>query len=704
MHLKIVKQMKKKGKAAERTRQSFSSRAWLWGILLMSLTVLAYVPALNGNFLWDDDDHILSIKGLQSLNGLWNVWFRPGATIQYYPLTFTIFWVDYHLWGFSPLAYHLQNVLLHGLAAVFLWQILARLRVPGAWLAGAIFALHPVNVMSVAWMTELKNTLSVALVLGAVWAYLRFAKIGAYNLGNTSEKAPITIEWRFYALALALFQLALLAKTAVSFLPATLLLIVWWQRKRLQWRDVCLLIPMLIMAAGMGYITSHVEQHSIGATGEEFHRGILERILVSGRSFWFYLGKLVFPHPLIFFYPQWRIDAGAWWQYLYPISTVALLGGLWGMHRRIGKAPFAAMMHFYVCTSFLTLILTLYMTRYSFVSDHWQYFGCMSVIALAAAGITLTFELFGKQKVLLQPIVCGLLLVTLGMLTWRQSAMYSNSETLFRTTIERNSNAWMALNNLGSVLFAQGKVEEAIIDYREALRINPNNPEAQINLGNALLQQGHEDEAIAHYHEALRLDPSSTKAQYNLGNALLQQGRPAEAITQFHEALKLNPNNAEVHNNLGNAFIQQGQTNEALAHYREAVRINPNYALAHNNLGLVLQQQRNLDEAITVEALADRAAMSVRTFTRRFHAATGTAPIEWLIRLRVRRAQDLLETTDASIDHVAEAAGFGAPETLRHHFRNVVGTSPSAWRASFRGRATQNKTGAARAPVQISLA
>jgi hypothetical protein len=304
------------------------SRPELWGAIFIVLAAcIAYWPALHGDFIWDDDSHISANSTLRSWPGLAAIWCQPGATCQYYPLSFTVFWAGYHLWKLNPLGYHLQNVLLHGVAAILLWQVLARLKVRGAWLAGAIFALHPVCVMSVAWMTELKNTLSGVLALGAMWAYLRFAGLGVYaRTGQANVAAagtgPLRL-WRFYILALTLFLLALLAKTAVSFLPLTLLLVAWWQRDQLQWRDVWPLLPMLGIAVMIGGVTVYVEQHSGGASGNEFALDWGQRVLISGHSFWFYLGKLFFPSSLTFIYERWQIGSGNVGQFGYPIAVIA---------------------------------------------------------------------------------------------------------------------------------------------------------------------------------------------------------------------------------------------------------------------------------------------------------------------------------------------------------------------------------------------
>jgi hypothetical protein len=200
-----------------------------WAVLLAFLVVIAYLPALKGGFIWDDDAHISDNTMLRSLRGLWAIWFEPGATYQYYPLSFSVFWLEYHLWGLDTFGYHLVNVFLHLAAVLLFWRVLKQLRVPGAWLAAGLFALHPVMVMSVAWMTELKNTLSTCLALGSMLAYLRFADVGK------DETMPTTGRWRFYALAPVLFQLALFAKTAVSFVPVTLLLVLWWRKPPLRW-------------------------------------------------------------------------------------------------------------------------------------------------------------------------------------------------------------------------------------------------------------------------------------------------------------------------------------------------------------------------------------------------------------------------------------------------------------------------------------
>jgi protein O-mannosyl-transferase len=578
----------------------FASSRLLQGALMVLLVFLVYFPALRGGFLWDDDTHISANLTLRSLKGLWEIWFKPAATCQYYPLTFSVFWVGYHLWGLNPLGYHMLNVVLHGMAAVLLWQVLARLRVRGAGLAGAVFALHPVCVMSVAWMTELKNTLSGVLALGAGWAYVRFARLGVY--GGTDQKDRPAIgtglgrEWRYYILALVLFQLALLAKTAVSFLPVTLLLVVWWQRERLTWREVWPLLPMVGIAVMMGEVTIYLE-HFEGASGQEFSLGWWPRVLISGRSFWFYLGKLFLPDRLRFIYERWQVDAGVWWQNVFPGAVIGLLGGLWSLRGRIGKGAFVALLHFYISTSFLILVVVLYMTRFSFVSDHWQYFGCMSVIALAAAGITGALDFLQKDRRVLKITFCGMLLLVLGVLTWRQAGTYAHAETFWRTIIARNPDCWMAHDNLGIGLLGTGKVKEAMDHFRKSIELNPNGVAAHNDYSVALRQCGRLDEAKLEAWKALALAPNTVEPHINLVKILRQGGELNEAVAEYKTILQLVPASEPARIGVADTLCLLGRSDEAIPYYREVLEANPDNAVVRTKLGLVLMEQGDLGAA-----------------------------------------------------------------------------------------------------------
>lgn len=559
-------------------------RHWLLAVTLLVAVLLAYGPALHGGLLWDDDAHVTRPE-LRSWQGLWRIWFELDATQQYYPLLHTAFWIQWQLWGDNTLGYHLVNVVLHVAAAVLFAAVLRRLAIPGAWLAAAIFALHPVHVESVAWITELKNTLSAAFYLASALVYLRFDE---HRRG------------RWYAVALLLFCLGLLSKTVTATLPAALLVVFWWQRGRLSWRrDVLPLVPFFILGALAGVLTAAVERKLIGAEGEAFLLTAVQRCLIAGRVVWFYLGKLVWPRNLMFIYPRWRIDSAFWWQYLFPVAALALLAGLWSLRRRT-RGPLAGML-FFVGTLFPVLgFLNVYPFRYSFVADHFQYLASLGVISLAAAGIA---SWLGRCPPSLQRAgyaACVLLLVVLGGLSRQQSRMYADFETLFRTTIARNPACWMAYNNLGIRLAEQGNVSEAGEQFTKCLEIKPDHAEAHSNLSLILLGAGRVDEAIAHAERALELNPDYAECHFNLGNALGRKGRGDEAIGHYRRALELRPDYVKAHINLGIALLGRQELKEAEQHFRRALEIEPDHFNASLNLAFALDRQGKTREALAL--------------------------------------------------------------------------------------------------------
>jgi tetratricopeptide (TPR) repeat protein len=560
----------------------FGNRDWICALLLVVVTVLAYQPAWNGKPIWDDDAHITKPE-LRSLGGLARIWIEPGASQQYYPLVHSFFWVEHRLWGDRTLGYHLINILLHACCVLLLVKILRRMDVPGGWLAAAIFALHPVEVETVAWITELKNTLSGVCCLGAALVYLNFDR---------------DRKWTFYAGALSLFILGLMSKTVIATLPAALLVVFWWKRGRLSWKkEVLPLLPFFAVGIAAGLFTAWMERVFIGAEGSEFDFSAIERCLIAGRAFWFYLGKLFWPANLVFIYPRWNVSQAVWWQYLFPAAALLLLVGLW-LWRRRSRGPLAGLL-FFAGTLFPALgFFNVYPFRFSFVADHFQYLAGIGPIVLATAGMTTAFGFLERRKPFLKPVLCGVLLVPLCILTWQQCGMYADVETLWQTTIRLNPNCWMAYNHLGNALLQKGNVDEAIAQFQKTLQIKPDYAVAHYNLGNALLQKGNVDDAIAHYQKALQIKPDYAEACYNLGNALLQKGNVDDAIAHYQKALQIKPDYAKAHNNLGSALLQKGNVDEAIAHFQKALRIIPDFAGAHYNLGTALLQKDNVDEAI----------------------------------------------------------------------------------------------------------
>lgn len=614
-------------------RRTLAALAWpsLVGALLMGVALLAYGPALDGELIWDDDAHVTA-PALRSLEGLWRIWTDSRATQQYYPLVHSAFWLQYQLWGLATVGYHLVNVILHVTSAVLLWQILLRLGVPGALLAAAIWALHPVNVESVAWISELKNALSGALYLAALLAYLGFDPPGTADPASTTE-GPDRRDWSRYRLAFALFVAALLSKTVTASLPAALALIFWWKDGRLDWaRRGLPLIPFFTVGAALGLTTAWVERYVLGAEGEAFTLGWLDRVLVAGRALWFYLGKLVWPSNLIFVYPRWSVDPSSYAQWAYPAAAVAAVAALWALRARIGRAPLVAALYF-IGTLFPALgFFNIYTFNYSFVADHFQYLASIGPIAAAAAVIVTAFARLGLWTKATGAAACAALLIVLAGLSWHQAHLYGNLETLYRDIMTRDSRGLLAHLNLGVVYLRQGRHDEAIAVYQNVIKMKPDYTRAYNNLGAVYATLGRHAEAAAVYEQALAVDPKFAEARYHLalareaqgrldeaiaayegavaglpdmapaalglGRAYVAAGRHAEAVEPLKRAVARDPQLAEAHYLLGVAYGALGRSGEAIEAYRVAVGIMPTYADAYNNLGIEYRKQGQLAEAV----------------------------------------------------------------------------------------------------------
>jgi Flp pilus assembly protein TadD len=575
-------------------------RDWLKGLLLVAAIFFVYRPVWHAGFIWDDDAHVTKPE-LRSLDGLGRIWIQLGATHQYYPLVHSAFWVEHRLWGDWPPGYHLVNIGLHAVLVLLLVKVLRQLKIPGAWLAAAIFALHPVQVESVAWVSELKNTLSGVFYLGAALVYLGFDR--DRRRGS-------------YALAFGLFMLGLMSKTVIATLPAGLLVVFWWQRGKLSWRrEVVPLIPFFIVGAVAGLFTAWVEREFAWARGSEYDFSIIERFLIAGRAAWFYLGKLFWPVNLVFAYPRWQVSGAVWWQYLCPAAMVLLLGALVWLQRRV-RGPLAALL-FFVITLFPALgFLNVYPFRFAFVADHFQYLAGIGPITLVTAGATISFKRFEKWRRFRGPVF-GVLLAVLSVLTWRQCGMYTDPETLWRTTLAKDPNSFLANNNLGVILVRKGQLEEAFAHFQKALQSHPDNPDALNNLGltlakayhdyaNTLARMGRKGEAIVQLGKVLELCPDFADARHDLAVILLQKGQVDEAIAQFQKIQEQYPDNAMAYFDLGNAYFQKGQVDEAMEYYRKALRIKPDDVSARNNLGMAFLAKGMADEAVAQfrEALA----------------------------------------------------------------------------------------------------
>jgi tetratricopeptide (TPR) repeat protein len=597
--------------------------------LLVAVTLAAYLPVLDNGFIWDDDDYVVENPTLRSAEGLRSIWLDYGATPQYYPMVHTTFWLEYQLWQLDPVGYHVVNVLLHALGAVLLWRVLLLLGLPGAWLAAAIFAVHPVHVESVAWITERKNVLSGVFYLVALWAYL--GSVGFTVRSADAVRAPAERRTaRLYALSLLCFAGALMSKTVTGSLPAVILLLLWWQRGRVGWAELRPLLPFFLLAIGFGLLTVQLETQHVGAVGREWDLSWLDRGLIAGRALWFYAAKLLWPAPLVFNYPRWAIDASDWPAYLYPVAVLAVVVALWVARGRVGRGPLVAVLVFAGSLFPALGFFDVYPMRYSFVADHFQYLASIALIALfAALSVMLTTRLFGRRRV---PTLAAAsaLLALLGALTWRQLPVYRDLETLWRDTVAKNPASWLALVNLGAVVQERGEIEEAIGYFRESLRIEPHQHEAYNNLGSAMRLRGELDEAIEAIRRSLAVEPDYVLAHNSLGLVQHDRGDYDEAVRSFERALELRPDFAPAHTNLGISLAAQGRLVRAIRHHREALRIAPDLPQAHTNLAAVLIERGQVDLAIRHLARVVALLPESQTAKENLRAAQ---------RLRARRSQ-----------------------------------------------------------------
>lgn len=527
-------------------RQRFAGPA----LALLAITLAAYLPAFRAGYIWDDDTYVVNNALLRTTGGLAQIWLRPGATPQYYPLVYTTYWLEYHAWGTSPAGYHVVNVLLHAANAVLVWLVLRRLRVPAAWLAAAVFTLHPVHVQSVAWIAERKNTLSALFCLLSLLAYCRYLPLPA------GEGVRPRKHQRWYVLALLAFLAAMLCKTAVGPLPAAVLVLIWWQRGRLTTRDILPLLPFFLITVALGLVTVSVEAAGIRRVSAPWNLAALERVLLAGRCVWFYARQLIWPAELIHVYPRWTIAAALWWQYLYPAAAVALLAVLWAARRILGRGPLAAALLFGGMLLPMLGAVQFGYQQFSFVADHFVYLPSLGLIVLLVALGDRLAERLGPAVRRAAPVLAGIVLIALGSTTFRQCRIYRNAETLWRDTLAKAPTVWVA-NTL---------------------------------LGATLAQTGRPAEAIPYFEAALRLDPGDLATPNNLANAYLAVGRRHDAQAMYEDAIARDPRNALAHYNLGGLLVQDGLIPAALEHYAHAVRIAPGLQRARQTLHITLAQ------------------------------------------------------------------------------------------------------------------
>jgi tetratricopeptide (TPR) repeat protein len=545
---------------------------------LALLVAVAYGPTLKGGFGWDDDGLITRNRMVHASDGLWRIWFTTEAP-DYYPLTGTLWWMEWRLWGDNPTGYHVLNLVLHAVNAILLWTILRRLRVAGAWFAAALFAIHPVNVATVGWVSEQKNTLSMLFYCAAILLYLSF-----------EERK----QWSRYALSLAAFLLALLSKTAVVMLPVVLLGCIGWRRGAVRRADVLCSAPFFLVSLVLGLVTVWFQQHRVLGGEPVIAGGFLSRLAMAGAVPWFYLQKALLPFGLNVIYPKWNLDAICWTSFLPGIGlAVGFTLFVWKRARWGRPALFA--LGCFVATLFPVMgFFDQGLYRVTLVADHWQYHSIAAPLALAAAAGA-NWLRASRAVVRAGAAVAVIAALTAG--TLRRSSVYADQETLWRDTARKNPTAWLAHNNLGYFLERAGRVEAAAAEYREAIRLKPDYADAHNNLGVALTKLGQISAAMEQYQQALKFRPDYAQAHHNLGIALWQIGKLEDSIRHYEEALKIKPDYVEAHDNLAVALAQAGRLDDAIQHWQQALRSDPGYAQAHYNLALTFERLGRAAEA-----------------------------------------------------------------------------------------------------------
>lgn len=557
------------------------SEAYSKILLILLLTVIVYIPSMNGSFVWDGDHVIKDNLLLRTTDGLWKIWFAPFSNIEevhYWPLVYTVFWIEYQLWNLNALGYHLVNVFFHSLNTFLLWIILTRLSISGSFLAAAIFALHPVHVESVAWSVELKDVLSGMFYLLAFLTYLQF---------NTRKDCCM------YVLSLFLFVCALLSKSITITFPILLVLYLWWKNE-LERKNILPLIPFFIVAIAMGIgDVLFVKQHQ----RDSLNLTYLDRFLIAGRALWFYAEKIFLPINLIGIYPKWAVNTKSIIQYLFPLSIIALIVLLWFKRQRFGKGPLILVLYFIITLTPVLGFITHCFMFYSYIADRFQYLASIGLIILFSAGAVKIVKRAGAaQKI----VKCGggaFLFLFLGAATWYQNTFYVDMEAFFRNIVTKNPQSSDGFYNLGYALGEKGKIDEAIASYEKALKIRTDSVGVHNNLGVALAKKGRLEEAVPHFLEAIRLKPDDYLVQNNFGMSLVENKKFEEAIPYYEEALRLCPGFADGHNNLGIALAETGDVNKAVFHFKKSLDLKPNEAKVLYNLAGALTTMGKYEEA-----------------------------------------------------------------------------------------------------------
>jgi protein O-mannosyl-transferase len=553
-------------------------------VALIIIIFITYSNSLNNGYIWDDNRYVTQNSLLQNGDGLKKIWFNVGATVQYYPIVFTSFWIENKLYGLEPRGYHIDNIILHILNALLLWMVLEQLAIPYAWLCAAIFALHPMQVETVAWIAERKNLLSCFFYLLSVLCFFKFLppnipkEIAVPNLKKEKKQKKNTLDWRFYAFSLMFFISAMLSKTVAASLPVVFLIIYFWKRNKFDMSVLKCTIPFFVIGLMLGLVTVHLEKYNVLAMGKDWDFSFIDRILIAGRALCFYPAKLILPLQQIFIYPRWNIDPAQWRQYLFPAADLCVVAALILLRKKIGLAAIAAAL-FYIFTLAPALgFFNVYPMRYSFVADHFQYMAGIGIIAPIIAAIYYTSLRYTKHPKRIMTVFGAIIIIWLSMKSYSQTNVYKDQKALWQDTINKNDRAWIAYNNLGGVFAREGNYAEARKYYEECLILKPDHSGAMFNIGNIYAIEGNLQKAEDEYIKAIQMCTDNTidEMYYQLAMLYVNEQKMDEALNTFNTAISKNPQNAKALNGLAGIYEELGRYQEALNTLNIYAKLYPN--------------------------------------------------------------------------------------------------------------------------------
>jgi len=552
------------------------------GALLILISLVVYLPVIRGGWVWDDDVLITANPLVRSVGGLPGIW-RGEINPDYFPLTSTLFWLEARAWGINPLGFHLVNCLLHGGAVILAWRVLARVGAPLPWLAALLFAVHPVSAGTVAWIAEGKNTLSMLLMLAGMLEYLRWRDTGS-------------TQWLPYTAALVWYLLALLSKTSAVTLPLVLLLCDWWRGRSFSRRDVLLLLPWIALSGLFGAITILFQRARAIGGAEVQIGGPYARLCAAGKALWFYAIKVLAPIHLGIIYPQWTSHRVPGWDALPALLILLAFAAAWRWRRtRWGRGfLFGAGCYVLLLVPVLGLVKMYYLV-FAPVADHLQYVAMPALIALAVGAVSDLARSAGVAWV--APWALGATAALFGTLAALHCAVYKDQASLWQFAVEENPSSFEAQNGYALVLAEEGRLDDAVGHFREAIRLKPSFLKSWLNLGSVLYREHRLDEAIQAYREAVQVEPRFADSHFALGNLLLEKGSLLDAANEYEEVIRLNPNNSDAHQNLGVILQRAGRIDDAINEYRTASQLSPDDPMKHSCLGIALFQQGRAAEA-----------------------------------------------------------------------------------------------------------